>query len=584
MKYTETIKREKTLRQKLMPFFFLAVAAPVVLFACLSMYRLDRSMQASLDRQIKGNLSKSEQCLDMVFDKYDTLLKELCSDEAFIAAVDKNGQKGGAKDADDSSIYEELRHMCDQDSGIEGITIITAAGRTMYYDRLSASSENSSWAAQVRAPYMEREPVYEGVAEPVTASSGRVYMLRIARQLEDMKDTGRTVGTAVLSINENLLTDALDAWDISENYLLQDGVVISAPDDADIGKKMDEIRTGDYRYTSVVNEVSGFTICNKQPLKAYHDTFTEQSLIWLLIMAAVVVAVFVLGYVMTRPYLNEIDRIAGAMSEVERGNFHAEVEVNERTPVEIRKISSGFNQMVRQIEKLIEQVKAAVLEQKNAELSALEAQIDPHFLYNTLDTINWKAIEKGEFEISEMVGALADILRYTVKNAGEETSIEQELYWLRQYILLQSAKEGKEIQMQFHVPENLRGCRIHKLLLQPFVENSIRHGMRHKEGECRVDISMHGTGQQIHIIIADNGNGIDADTLDRLNSRDFESDRKYAERHLGITNVRKRLKLYYGEQADIYFESRPPEYTKVHLFIPAVRPGKEDCGDENRSC
>ena len=80
------------------------------------------------------------------------------------------------------------------------------------------------------------------------------------------------------------------------------------------------------------------------------------------------------------------------------------------------------------------------MEQKNAELSALEAQIDPHFLYNTLDTINWKAIELGEFEISEMLGALADILRYTVKNAGAETSIEQELHWLAMYILLQKAK------------------------------------------------------------------------------------------------------------------------------------------------
>ena len=568
------MKRERTLRQKLTPFFILAVAVPIVIFACLSMYRLEQSMRASLDRQIDGNLNKADQCLDMVLDKYGTLLYDLCTDDEVISLVEEINRDQDGLEVNSNYLRRRLSHICNRNDGIEGITIITAEGRTIYYDHLSASSVSSSWAADIAPPLITHGAVYEGMTEPVSSGGDEVYMLRIARRLVNYEDIHKETGTVVMSINESLLTEALDAWDVAENYLLCGNVVISARDNKNIGKTAEDIRRDGYEYTSAVNETTGFTIYNRQSLKAYRDTLYEQGLFWLLIAAALAGGVFVLGYVLTRPYLKEIDTIAAAMNEVEQGNFQTEVAVNEKMPVEIRKISSGFNEMVQHIEMLIEQVKAAILEQKNAELSALEAQIDPHFLYNTLDTINWKAIERGEFEISEMVGALADILRYTVKNAGGETSIEQELYWLRQYIILQSTKEGKEIRVTLDVPDELRGCRIHKLLLQPFVENAVKHGMKHREGECKIDISMRSTDRQIHIMIMDNGNGMTASTLAKLNSGAFERDKEYLSSHLGIANVRKRLRLYYGEQADIYFESRLDKYTKVHLFIPAVTAGE----------
>lgn len=133
-----------------------------------------------------------------------------------------------------------------------------------------------------------------------------------------------------------------------------------------------------------------------------------------------------------------------AMNRVERGDFSARAHTVEKIPKEFARIGHGFNEMVVHIENLIEKVKKASAEQRMAELSALEAQIDPHFLYNTLDAINWKAIENEQYEISEMLGALADILRYAVKNAGEETSLEQALSWVDSYIMIQSVKLGKK--------------------------------------------------------------------------------------------------------------------------------------------
>ena len=289
----------------------------------------------------------------------------------------------------------------------------------------------------------------------------------------------------------------------------------------------------------------------------------EQVLFLCVIAVVSAVTMLFLIYRFTKPYLFAVDSLVEAMNEAEEGNFAVSVEVPDNMPVEIRRISGGFNEMVVHIDSLIGQVKEAVVEQKNAELSALEAQIDPHFLYNTLDTINWKAIENEQYDISEMVGSLADILRYTVKNAGGTTTIRQEMGWLREYTMLQAAKLGKKLHIDEQVPEEIMGYQIHKLILQPFVENAIKHGFPEKEGECCLRIIIRAAGEQLHIIIEDNGRGIAPEILKKLNDDSEEMDG-----HVGITNVRKRLKLYYGEEADIYFESLQGSYTKAHLFIP----------------
>ena len=245
------------------------------------------------------------------------------------------------------------------------------------------------------------------------------------------------------------------------------------------------------------------------------------------------------------------------------------------TAKEIIVLNQTFSNLLQELHEQTERRVEYEKKMQQLRTEMILSQVKPHFLYNTLDTINWKAIELGEFEISEMLGALADILRYTVKNAGAETSIEQELHWLAMYILLQKAKLGRELQVEVKVPEELYGYRIHKLLLQPFVENAIRHGLKQKEGELKLGITMRSAGGQMHIIVKDNGRGIPEDVLQRLNDSKNEADAIDSGEHMGIINVRKRLNLYYGDQADLYFESALGKYTKVHLFIPVVSPHRQ---------
>lgn len=552
-----------TLKRRLITNFLLTALIPVLIFAIISQINIQQRLKENLSDRIKSNLDTAEKNLEMVLDKYETILYDFSTDEDVLEIVKALNESRGNRESNSTSLRKKLSHICNQFTGVEGITIQLKTGEIIYYESLSSFSRNETWADKVKIPKIERGAVYFGDGKPVKIADKNHYMFYIARNITDYRIIGNFQGTVVLSVNEERIRRAIASDIGSREYLLSDDVIVSAPDPKKIGKKLSEIQDPEnYQYTTADNEISGFAICNEQPLAYYWKMSVSQWIYLFIIISMTIVIVFILLHFFSRPYIQAVESITGVMSCVEQGEFDQQVRVNPHLPMEIQQISSGFNEMVAHLEMLIAKVKQAVLDQKNAELSALEAQIDPHFLYNTLDTINWKAIENEQYEISGMVGALADILRYTVKNAGGTASISEEIAWLKQYIMLQSAKFGKRLDVKIYMPEDVKECRIHKLLLQPFVENTIKYAFADQE-ECALNIRMKKSGEQLHILIQDNGQGMNPDMVARLNQEECEM-----EGHLGIANVRKRLKLYYGGQAALYFESEVGNYTKVHLFIP----------------
>lgn len=552
-----------TLKRRLITNFLLTALILVLIFAIISQINIQQRLKENLSDRIKSNLDTAEKNLEMVLDKYETILYDFSTDEDVLEIVKALNESRGNRESNSTSLRKKLSHICNQFTGVEGITIQLKTGEIIYYESLSSFSRNETWADKVKIPKIERGAVYFGDGKPVKIADKNHYMFYIARNITDYRIIGNFQGTVVLSVNEERIRRAIASDIGSREYLLSDDVIVSAPDPKKIGKKLSEIQDPEnYQYTTADNEISGFAICNEQPLAYYWKMSVSQWIYFFIIISMTIVIVFILLHFFSRPYIQAVESITGVMSCVEQGEFDQQVRVNPHLPMEIQQISSGFNEMVAHLEMLIAKVKQAVLDQKNAELSALEAQIDPHFLYNTLDTINWKAIENEQYEISGMVGALADILRYTVKNAGGTASISEEIAWLKQYIMLQSAKFGKRLDVKIYMPEDVKECRIHKLLLQPFVENTIKYAFADQE-ECALNIRMKKSGEQLHILIQDNGQGMNPDMVARLNQEECEM-----EGHLGIANVRKRLKLYYGGQAALYFESEVGNYTKVHLFIP----------------
>lgn len=558
------MKKEWTLRQEMIIRFSLAALVPVLIFAIVTQRNMERSQQQYEDERIQSTLQTADQGLDMVLDKYATMLYDLCTDDEILTIVSRINDDENTLDVNSSTLRHELSHICNRNTGIEGITISLAGGETIFYDRLSSSSTNSPWANQVIIPKVKSGEVYRGLVKPVSVNGEEIYLFQIARNLVDYRNIHEILGTVVLSINEKQIQNALDVGEESPVYLMSGSIIISSPNKADIGKIGSTVMNQkENRYTDVINNTSGFVIRNEWPLDSYHSLVKEQWGLLAVIAVLSSAAAVLLTYSFTRPYLKVVDSYVEAMSRVQEGDLTARATADFQIPLEMRRIGHGFNEMVVHIEELIEQVKQVSMEQRTAELSALEAQIDPHFLYNTLDVINWKAIENEQYEISGMLGALADIFRYTVKNAGGTAALKEGIEWLENYFLLESAKLKNPPELEIHVPEELMEIQMHKLLIQPFVENAMKYAFAEKDGKCVLSISAGLVDGQLHIVTEDNGSGMDEELLEKLNDENVDMGE-----HMGIANVRKRLKLYYGEDAQVYFESILGSYTRVHLFIP----------------
>ena len=236
-----------------------------------------------------------------------------------------------------------------------------------------------------------------------------------------------------------------------------------------------------------------------------------------------------------------------------------------RWRLELGRLTESFNQMTRDLKAYLEDRVQREKDLNETTLKLYQTQLNPHFLYNTLDTINWKAIAREEYEISEMVGDLGDILRYAIKDAGGITTLGREIVWLKKYVRLQQEKLGYEVQIFCDVSSEAAGAGMHKMLLQPLVENSIRHGLEAKLRQPILVITGIVREGMLYITIGDNGRGMDPDMVRMLSEKNY-----HRRNHFGIENARKRLTLYYGEAAGLSYESKKGQYTRVTLRLPMM--------------
>lgn len=547
-------------------FVFLSVALiPVLIFsASMQLYTL-RIVKKDMEKRIDSNLNTSNQGLEMVLEKYTTILYDLCTDKEILNMVGRINAAGGEEE-DTRMLQCRLKEICSLYKGIKGIMISLTDGRTVFYDGLSSSSVSSSWIEELGIPEVKVGNVYRGCLEPVIDNEKEIYIFQIAGNLENDGAGEKRQAAAVINIEEGQVCGALNSGGFRQSYLLDGDTVVSAASKADIGCSCKKVMDPEAnRYTRLLNKASGLTICNIQPVRVYKDLLRIQYLILGIIVAVSVFIAFIFVYLIRKPYLKVVDDYVDAMSRVEKGDFTVRAKEKTRIIPDMVRIEKKFNSMIIYIQSQVEREKQASQEQKRVQATTLEAQIAPHFLYNALDMINWKAIENEQYEISEMLGALGDILRYSVKNMDDMTTLRTEFQWLEHYIWLGNVELSRKTKLKLEVPEELMELRIHKLLLQPFIENAMKYAFLKKGDDDVLMVGVGLAGSQIHITIEDNGKGIEAGLLRKLNDETADMGE-----HVGIANVRKRLKLYYGEEAVVYFESMLDSFTRIHLFIPLM--------------
>ena len=213
--------------------------------------------------------------------------------------------------------------------------------------------------------------------------------------------------------------------------------------------------------------------------------FPETNILQSFIISIVAVCTFsvsviiaAISYTMTRP----INQLSRAMEKVQEGDFS--IQLSNHRKDEMGQLIDSFNFMTNKINALIREVYQEKIAQKNAEMEALEAQINPHFISNTLDSINWMLIDKGEDEISEVIISLGKLMKYCVDKNNGIVTLGQEIEYVMSYLHIQKNRLEERLNYEIRVPEDLKAFRVPKLILQPLVENSIIHGIEPYKRRC----------------------------------------------------------------------------------------------------
>ena len=288
----------------------------------------------------------------------------------------------------------------------------------------------------------------------------------------------------------------------------------------------------------------------------------------ILFLSLTILFSFIISLQIARP----IKLLRNTIKVVEQGNFDIQAKI-ERSD-EIGELGKDFNIMVQKIKELLQLIIEEQQNKRKSELKALQAQINPHFLYNTLDSVIWMAEDRQHQQVIEMAAALAKLFRISISGGREIISIGEEVEHVRQYLIIQKMRYKDRLDYEICVPEDLFPYRTVKIILQPLVENAIYHGIKNSPSPGKIIIDGSICYNGIELKVKDNGVGMSAEVLARI-MEDTQGERAFVRRGVGVRNVDERIKLYFGKNYGIQFFSSEGEGTEVRIRLPAIREEEE---------
>ncbi|OMF22938.1 hypothetical protein BK133_25130 [Paenibacillus sp. FSL H8-0548] len=265
---------------------------------------------------------------------------------------------------------------------------------------------------------------------------------------------------------------------------------------------------------------------------------------------------------LTQQLLKPLTFIIKAMRSMKKGNLDSRIEV--KTLDEFQMIGENFNAMADHVQQLIKEVYERRLNEQEAELKAIQAQLNPHFLYNTLNGLYWKLYLKDEKETAHLVSVLSEMMRYSLESVDQPTILAREIEMIRNYIALRLAFIDTETEFIIRIHDEVQFCSIQGLLLQPLVENLFIHAFKDFEGVQIVLISAHKSeDEKLIITIKDNGHGMSGNTIKRIRNI-----HKEPQASIGIQSVIKRVELVHGSPYGVEIDSAPGAGTMISLTLP----------------
>ncbi|AHV95123.1 cache domain-containing sensor histidine kinase [Paenibacillus sabinae] len=580
-----------SLKGKLSLLLIIAIVFPLLGAGVVS-YRIASNLTEKIEKQSGMNT------LRQLSDKLDFIINDIETMSVFIIGQ-RNIQSYLGSDRADISLYSQnvafLLNLASSKPYISNITIASGRGypalsnTTVLYSGLPRLLEAKT------ADYNPAQKWWTPLYENQTTDDGIKRVFSLVRPIRST-DKFQPLGELAISVDvdevQEMLQDA--AWNANgrlwlvnqENRIMssQTGEGLNMP----LGQSLPGL--GELRGTEgVLNITRGqesntllyytlpslnWKLVGVIPTRIYT---AQNEYVLTLTAVAIGVAALLAGALVlyftawvTRP----LTKLARKLKDVSPGDPVKQFEV--RSTDEIGMVLHSYNQLGERIERLKSQLQLNEAKKKEADIQALQAQIHPHFLYNTLSSIHWIALMNKDRQVAEMVGALGDFLRFSLNDGKEFCSVEQEVAHAQNYVRIMSKRFQDKFDSTFLIDPKIQERTMLKLLLQPLIENSIMHGLKKKQGKGSVFVHAELRGEGMSFVVEDTGVGMDEEKLLHLRSlllageageqqRSGSSDSGY-----GLSSVHRRLKLHYGSGAGLHIESEPEGGTRISFTIPVL--------------
>lgn len=323
---------------------------------------------------------------------------------------------------------------------------------------------------------------------------------------------------------------------------------------------------GDYEVIQNQLDKNAAIVCKIVPRYGLQMQILDIVYMPLLLLAGLLIGLLPLLLIMSNIVTRPLRRLSAAINEVSGGDFSQQVEVT--THDEVGEVAECFNRMVLAIKELIDENYVITLREKESELAALQAQMNPHFLYNTLDSLYWQATDAGNDEIAESILALSQLFRLVLSQGRREVLVSQEAELVSRYLQIQKMRFSRRLDYEVSIDPAIQRARIPKLILQPFVENAIVHGFENVSTLCRVTVTGTLENGKLRFEIRDTGIGMRQDQIDAIWEEEPDQYRKQRIRRYAIKNIRERLLRRYGEDFTLEIKSDVGKGTDVVLILP----------------
>lgn len=578
------MERFKSIRGAILTSYFLIAVVALAVFALVALHYTEKTVLENSQEYSIQLIQRVNSDIDSYMDYLHNISILITSDGDVHDYLFKTEQ-----DADESyERFERIRSQFDTimetRNDIVNIGILGAEGDYLF----NSGRENINPNVQLeKVEWIQQTKEKRGLTEISSSHvqnivSGRYeWVITLSKAIQN-KNTQAYEGIFFVDLNYSSISELCDAISFGNRgyvYILdEEGNLIYHPQQQLLysGLKEEKIReimmcegnsfvTEDGKLYSISrSEETGWTVVGVSYVEELLKNNVETTRIYVISAMMILLVATALAFFLSNEITKPIKALGESMGEVEKGNFD-QVALEIRGEHEIARLSGSFHIMIQKIKNLMEQNVQEQRLKRKSELKALQAQINPHFLYNTLDSIIWMAEWGKTKEVVTMTSSLAKLLRQSISNQNELVRVEEEVEYTRSYLTIQKMRYKDKLEYDISMDAAIMDVKVPKLILQPLVENAIYHGIKYKEGKGTLLVEGSCTEQEIVLKVTDDGIGMEEEKLLKIFEKKETTMRKNG---VGVQNVHERIQLYYGKAYGLSFFSVPGQGTTVEIHIP----------------